>query len=385
MDKAGSKLTEELNTALQEYTEWNKKCDHLGMENDTNKINDVTKQKLFEQEFIKNTKLQEEKVKIVVDLLKIQEQLLEREQVVFSKDETIKLARDEQINLENFQFMLEQKIKSLNTEKSELDDEINIREKILRDMFNELIKQSQTNSGLFHLIRDRVQKIQILSDQQKNIELKIYYWCARIKDYHRKLTSKIESTSKTSEVKILVNKLLSDSNIERQKNIDETKAVMNLNSSSADVGTNVHKELIEQNTWLIKKINMIELAAKNIRKIREEKIETGMNKNKKLIEECNKLKVDNDKYTRNYDTYKKRIQEVKNQIEAQKNEMIRKKKFEASNNNVGSPSGLLPKLVKQYDADNSTMKNETKSQGLSFKGGIRSHSHSFGVKKIGNR
>jgi hypothetical protein len=89
---------------------------------------------------IENTELLEKKVKICISLLKKQEQLLEREQVVFSKDETIKNARDEQINLENFRFMLDQKIKSLTANKQTLIEEIDSREKILRDMFNELIR-----------------------------------------------------------------------------------------------------------------------------------------------------------------------------------------------------------------------------------------------------
>lgn len=370
---------QDLNQATEEYNKLYTECEALSNANDKNKSEDVAQQKLFEQEFIKNTKLQEEKVKIVVDLLKIQEQLLEREQVVFSKDETIKLARDEQINLENFQFMLDQKIKSLKAEKAELDEEIDAREKILRDMFNELIKQSQLNTGLYHKIKDRVQKIQILNEQRKNVELKIYYWSARIKDYHRKITSKIESAAKTSEVKILVNRLLAESNAEQKKLIDETKAVAGLGSSSADVGTNVHKELIEQNTWLIKKLNMIDLAANNIRKIREEKIETGMNKNKKLIEECNKLKVDNDYLDRRFNHYQKFIGDFKRKKEELVRERNRQKKTQA-HSDLANPSGLLPKLLRQPDQDPQPAPEPRQALG-GAKQGLRSSSQSFGLKK----
>ena len=299
--------------------------------------------------------------------------------MVFSKDETIKLARDEQINLENFQFMLDQKIKSLKAEKAELDEEIDAREKILRDMFNELIKQSQLNTGLYHKIKDRVQKIQILNEQRKNVELKIYYWSARIKDYHRKITSKIESAAKTSEVKILVNRLLAESNAEQKKLIDETKAVAGLGSSSADVGTNVHKELIEQNTWLIKKLNMIDLAANNIRKIREEKIETGMNKNKKLIEECNKLKVDNDYLDRRFNHYQKFIGDFKRKKEELVRERNRQKKTQA-HSDLANPSGLLPKLLRQPDQDPQPAPEPRQALG-GAKQGLRSSSQSFGLKK----
>ena len=55
---------------------------------------------------------------------------------------------------------------------------------------------------------------------------------------------------------------------------------------------------------------MINLASKNIREIREENIDTGLNQNKKLIEECNKLKEDNDYLVKKYKQYDKVIKEA---------------------------------------------------------------------------
>lgn len=57
-------------------------------------------------------------------LLKMQEQLLEREEVILSKEETCKAARDEQINLENFRYLLDQKIKTLSNEKEGMLEKI---------------------------------------------------------------------------------------------------------------------------------------------------------------------------------------------------------------------------------------------------------------------
>ena len=77
----------------------NKKLEKLRVEyfkkNTHTKAEDVKKQKEFETLVINNTERLEDKVKICISLLKKQEQLLEREQVVFSKDETIRNARDE--------------------------------------------------------------------------------------------------------------------------------------------------------------------------------------------------------------------------------------------------------------------------------------------------
>lgn len=49
-----------------------------------------------------------------------QHQLVERLQVIESKEETCKSAKDEQINLENFRYMLDQKIKMLQNEKTQI-------------------------------------------------------------------------------------------------------------------------------------------------------------------------------------------------------------------------------------------------------------------------
>lgn len=371
--------------------------DKLSQANDQKSKEDVKKQQAFEEEFIENTKLQEKKVRIVVNLLKIQEQLLEREQVVFSKDETIKMARDEQINLENFQFMLDQKIKSLKANKSKLNEEIDSKEKILRDMFNELIKQSQANNSLNKDIKDRLQKMQILGEHMRKIDLNIYYWSVKIKDYHRKIMSKINTTKKSNEVKMLVNKLISDSNIEQAKNperiIDEKK-VLGIANASSDVGTSVHKELIEQNMWLIKKLNMIDQAADNIKRIREENIDTGLSQNKKLIEECNKLNVDNDILHKKHSHFAKIIESVNKlkKEEQQKTANLMKLNRENGPTKMAG-SSMLPRLLqnqvsevsesRQSEARLSRGKPAGPPSGVSNNRGIRSVSHTVIKKRPG--
>lgn len=75
----------------------------------------------------------------------MQHQLLERLQVIESKEETCKNARYEQTTLENFRYMLDSKIKSLQDKKAEMIEKIRNRESDLKNMFNQLIKESQEN------------------------------------------------------------------------------------------------------------------------------------------------------------------------------------------------------------------------------------------------
>lgn len=113
IEKISKELSAEIATEKEMTQRLQEENKELTKKNEKSKATDVEKQKTFEDLVIKNTNLLEEKVRTCISLLKMQEQLLEREQVVFSKDETIKNAKDEEINLENFRFMLDQKIKSL--------------------------------------------------------------------------------------------------------------------------------------------------------------------------------------------------------------------------------------------------------------------------------
>lgn len=235
--------------------------------------------------------------------------------MVFSKDETIKNARDEQINLENFRFMLDQKIKSLTANKQTLVEEIDSREKILRDMFNELIRQSQMNNSTYRTIQDKAKKIEILEAQKKNVELQIYYWNTNMKEYHRKLTTLLSAGASKIEIAAKVKELIAESqksDVHREiGKIGEDTLKDQISKIGGDVGTNVHEELLNQNKWLLKKLHMINLASKQIRMIRDENIEMGLNQNKKLIEECNKLKIDNEFLVQQYNNYKKIINEAR--------------------------------------------------------------------------
>jgi hypothetical protein len=77
-----------------------------------------------------------ENLKSDEEILKMQHQLLERLQVIESKEETCKNARYEQTTLENFRYMLDSKIQSLEEKKAEMIEKIRNRESDLKNMFN---------------------------------------------------------------------------------------------------------------------------------------------------------------------------------------------------------------------------------------------------------
>lgn len=315
-------------------------------------------QKKFENLVINNTSLLEKKVKRCIELLKLQEQLLEREQVVFSKEETIKAAKDEEINLENFKYMLEQKISSLTSEKEQLVSEIESREKVLRDMFSELIKQSKTNTELSDKIKKLQKGLEIMEKIKKQTELKIYIWNNKIINYTRKISSLLNNNPSKSELAILINTLI-DSNkltqIEKEmEKFEDDESLLKLTGTDGEFGTNVHEELINQNKWLIKKLYMVNQAAKGIAAIRSENIETGLNQNKRLIEECNSLIVDNEYLNKKFREMQQKVMEAENNNERTKqensNQKLRSRKYNLAQNEV------VKKIV------------EKNPQGLSYSG-----------------
>lgn len=55
--------------------------------------------------------------------------------MIESKEETCREARDEQINLENFRYLLDQKIKMLQNEKTQILAKLKEKEANLKQMF----------------------------------------------------------------------------------------------------------------------------------------------------------------------------------------------------------------------------------------------------------
>ena len=54
-------------------------------------------------------------------------------------------------------------------------------------------------------------------------------------------------------------------------------------------------ELIKQGKWLTKKLYLIKETSKKLKRIRDDNINTILNQNTKLIEECNLLRNENER------------------------------------------------------------------------------------------
>ena len=264
-------------------------------------------QELVEQ----NTVLLEDKVKHCLSLLKMQEQLLEKEQVLMNKENTIKSSIDVQKSLENFRYILEHKIKEFEGEKDELLEKIKIKEENLKNLFKELLEQSDFNIQLSNSVKVGTGLLSIVNKESEHLELGL---ATHFRAFDN-LWKKIQALVNNKELKVFAKRLKIREILEGFKNGDfeylNNYAKGNIfNKESKDFERrefDQYNELIRQNYQIFREITKFGKKMVNSKSKFKHKFLLSINKNKNLIEECNKLQVEND-------YYKKLLRELSNTI-----------------------------------------------------------------------
>jgi hypothetical protein len=105
----------------------------------------------------------------------MQHQLLERLQVIDLKEEAWRSAKEYKVTLENFRYLLDQKIRELQEQKEELIQKINLKEENLGKMFGELVKESAENEAKERKIRSLRNQIAVLENEGRQCELTIFH------------------------------------------------------------------------------------------------------------------------------------------------------------------------------------------------------------------
>ena len=72
----------------------------------------------------------------------------------------------------------------------------------------------------------------------------------------------------------------------------------------------VNDELLRQGKWMTKKLYLIKVTSDKLKEIREDNINTILNQNTKLIEECNMLRSENEKYRKKIKNVEKLLAEA---------------------------------------------------------------------------
>jgi len=108
----------------------------------------------------------------------------------------------------------------------------------------------------------------------------------------------------------------------------------------------VNEELLRQSQWMQKKLYLIDVTSQNMKKLRDDNINTILNQNTKLIEECNLLRTENE-------TQKKEIKKIEKLL----HEAIRKREKLRQANQNQNPA-MMKQLNDKYDENQEKLKSQ---------------------------
>jgi hypothetical protein len=296
----------------------------------TEKAMDTEKQNKLDEVIARNNKLKEENITHMAALLKMQEQLLEREEVILSKEETCKAARDEQINLENFRYLLDQKIKTLTNEKEAMLERISTQERLLKDTFQELIEESNKNDDKHEEIKKKETKIRVLHGEVKKVDLAIILLRHRLGEMVNNIDKVLGTKEKEKWGGMLKEMLLrSAKNVNVQDKVVlkrdlSDKEILEILRQAEEKAYDVNDELLKQAKWITKKLYLVNVTGKKLREIKEESIQGILSQNGKLIEECNLLRSENENLMNKMKFLEKVVQDG----------VKKKRKMENNNNTI---------------------------------------------------
>ncbi|CAK83220.1 unnamed protein product (macronuclear) [Paramecium tetraurelia] len=305
IDEQIKDLENQIAKVIQDNEKLEKENRELASQFEQLKKDDDDLQIQFNELFDEHNKIRLENLKNDDDILKMQHQLLERLQVIDSKEETCKAAKDEQINLENFRYMLDQKIKSLQNDKQLLLDKITDKEYKLRVMFKELIDESNKNEMKYQQLVQLRGQLDVIETQIKKTEIQIFLNANKLKNYESTLLSIMKSNDPPSLIAQKLRQIINDKGEENeeieqlsQKKSISNKDIKDIIKLKQDKPNELNEELLRQGQWMTKKLYLIKVTSDKLKKIRDDNINTIFNQNTKLIEECNMLRSENDRYSK---------------------------------------------------------------------------------------
>lgn len=266
------------------------------------------KQKEVEDLIVENTNLMEEKVKHSLSILKMQEQLLEREKVIINKECDLKQTVDVQKSLENFRYILDRKISNFISEKNRIMNKIREKEEAIRKLFAELIQQNEFNAMISRNSSLQHNLLILLIGHEKRKSTQIQYLGIKFQSFCEKIVSFLSSESSFTKKKIDIKGLINE--FEKIRFEEDDDLDVNL-SGDKDSKVNGFTACIEENfrikddiSSLLRKIDVTHKSSKG-------QVLFEVAKTKNLIEECNKLRQEND-------FYHKLLQEMVNAVDEAK-------------------------------------------------------------------
>lgn len=245
-------------------------------------------QKRIEQIVLENTNYLEEKVRVCLNLFNMQEQLLERETVMMNKEQGLKAAVHVQKSLENFRFILEHKIQLFKEEKERIENKIENKESNIKKLFAEMLQQSTKNTEKAQQITLAQQLLAIMGHELLDTKSKSGLLCNFSSNINRKVRlvladKEMNALQRRRKLKTLLEEFKA-ADVQKKK-FGEFDKNENSQNYASQIGRNERLKL-----EISKLVNGIKAREQYTQKT----VLIHQNKNRNMIEECNKLIEEND-------------------------------------------------------------------------------------------
>ena len=233
----------------------------------------------------------------------------EREEVIKTKEKSIKDLRSINTHLENFRFVLDHKIRSLKDEKLPMEEQIANLEKHIKQMYQELLDECDKKKELMNKLKASEDKLNLLKKQLKQRQDEVVFTKRKLELLQYDLAGVIRNES-FSEWPEKVSKLY-DKHFQK-KTEPKTAIPKEETEEGGEEGedVNIKDELIRQNNWMNSKLKSIMDKNQKLEKEKKDLYLKIQKENTELIKECNMLRTSNQKISKKVLVLEKKLKDI---------------------------------------------------------------------------
>lgn len=246
-------------------------------------------------------------------LSKMQEQITEREDVIKKKETTIRELRSFNIHLQNFRFVLDQKIKALREDRGPLGEQLMALQDHIRNMYTELLEEFENGRAADMETVDVKAKNQALLDWNKELKRRLAFskrQTALIQSDLIRLTQETNKDTLLMGLRILVEKHMEMDDLVASQAADQLDV---LSSEEANL-EKVRTEVMYQHDLMKEQLLAAQRRSKTLETKKQSEMYRKMQENAALIQECNALRDHNRTLQQDVVRLRDRVSKLKSEL-----------------------------------------------------------------------
>ena len=255
------------------------------------------------------------------NLIRAQEQMMEREEVIKKKETTIKELRSFNIHLQNFRYVLDEKIKELKDDRGPLGAQLlNLQEQI-RNMYGELLDEYEKTEAHSKQTKELRGQTKELTKANMRLKSELFVAKRKLEMLQSDLVQLLRYSNKDTvlpELRTLTDKHLQLDSLYSAQVLEEENPEVGLESSDVN---KVKSELLYQHDLVREQLAAAQRKSKAHEVKTEQELRLKMKENATLIDECNKLRVQLNEMRRANALMKDENNQLKGQLREMNNEM----------------------------------------------------------------